>query len=741
MATNRITGLATGIDTEALIEQLMEANRAPLTKLEKNETKVEWQREALLEINSKFLSFRTTALDMKLQGTYKSYLAESGDKNYVSATANSDAQEGTYKVSVSSLATKTTLTGMKMEQSIKAVVMPINYSKLKGTSFDITYNGETKTISFDEDITDAGKLQQYLSQEINNAFGAGQIDVLAQGAELTISSGTALNLPVTITSPTGEGAKDALEYLWDPNNSLQPITSGKSTAFDTSKTLESFLGSSYFADTDEMKLKVNGKEFTFNKTDTLSNVFNKLNKDNDIDITIKYSDIKQSMLISRDTSGAGRGIELSGDNAAADQFWKNLKLDYYNYKESETLDVFHGAFGKYTPGTNAVFNITSPDGEPATGVESASNTFTYNGVSMTFLEADATKSVSITVSKNVDEVYDKIKNFTDSYNDLLVTLNKYYKEETTGYDPLTDDERESLSETQEEKWEKMAKKGILRKDSTLGEAINQMRAAVTSHVSGLSISSLFEIGISTSSYDAVNSENNGKLIINEDKLREAIKNDMDGVASLFTNSPQQINGNKLTNTNLNLDGKSFKVTYGSQTKTITLSGQYDLSDSTARNDFEDYMKDLFAKEFGENRISITVSGEKILFNSTKNVNMMFNISEEGKNDSSKDALSLFGIADGAKYDINERGFATKIYDICTNAMNSIVDKAGASATTVDSSLLGKQLERIKESIDKQKDRLEALEDRYYAQFAAMEKAISDMNSQSSSIMNLLSSGG
>ena len=375
------------------------------------------------------------------------------------------------------------------------------------------------------------------------------------------------------------------------------------------------------------------------------------------------------------------------------------------------------------------------------GVESASNTFTYNGVSMTFLEADATKNIAITVSKNVDEVYDKIKNFTDSYNDLLVTLNKYYKEENTGYDPLTDEEREALSDTQEEKWEKMAKKGILRRDSTLADAINQMRSAVTSYVSGSSISSLFEIGISTSSYDAINSENNGKLVINEDKLREAIKNDLDGVASLFTNAPKQIQGNKLTNTNLNLDGTSFNVTYGNQTKTIVLSGQYDLSDSTARNEFEDYMKDIFAKEFGENRVSVTVSGDRILFNSTKSINMSFNISEAGKNDPSRDALSLFGVADGAKYDINERGFATKIYDICTNSMNSIVDKAGASATTVDSSLLGKQLERIKESIEKQKDRLEALEDRYYSQFAAMEKAISDMNAQSSSIMNLLSTGG
>lgn len=745
MAVNRITGLATGMDTDAIIEQLMEASRAPLTKLEKNETKVEWQREALLEINSKFLAFRTSALDMKLQGTYKSYSAESGDKNYVTATANSDAQEGTYKVSVTSLATKTTLNGITMEQSISGNLNGGYYTSLKGTSFRITYNGDTKTIRFGENETFSSEteLQDALKSKIDNAFGADQIAVNVEYGQIHFLSDTSLNLPVAITSPTEEGATDALQYLG--------ISSGASTAFDTSKTLDEFLGKksagpfgggqSYFSTTDEMKLTINGKEFTFNKNDTLAEVFDTLNKDTDIDVTIKYSDIKQSITITRDTSGAGRGLDISGGDTIIDRFWEKLGVNYYKYEAEGKLDEFTSKHGSYTTGTNAEFSITSPDGETATGVTSATNTFTYNGVSMTFLEADPTKNISITVSKNVDEVYDKIKSFTDSYNDLLVTLNKYYKEESSGYEPLTDAERESLSETQEEKWEKMAKKGILKRDSTLGDAINQMRSAVTSYVSGSTISSLFEIGISTSSYDSVNSENNGKLVIDEAKLKEALKSDLDGVATLFANSPQQIQGNKLTNTNINLDGTSFKVTYGGQIKTISLSGQYDLNDATSRTEFEDYMKDVFAKEFGEGKVTVTVTGGKILFNSNKSVNLQFNTSDDGIADSGKDALALFGVTDGQKYDVSERGFATKIYDICTTTMNSIVDKAGSSSTTVDSSILGKQLERIQESVKKQKDRLQALEDRYYAQFAAMEEAISNMNSQSSSIMNLLSTGG
>lgn len=723
MATNRITGLASGMDYESIIEQLMEANRAPLEKLEKSETKVEWQREALLEINSKFLSFRTTALDMKLQGTYKSYNAESTDKNAISASATSDAQEGTYKVSVSQLATKTTLVGTTNQQIIKG--KKISSLDLAGKSFDMTYNGETKTIAFGEDETFSSnsELQKALNSKIEDAFGANQINVVIDKKKLNISSVTTLKMPVTVTS--GETGADALEALG--------LKDGQSTSFDTSKTLGEFLGEDSFKDSSgneiEMKLNVNGKEFSFSKNDTLSDVFSQLNKDENADITIRYSDIKMSMLVTRDTYGAGRDIKLDG-NDLGNSFWEELGLNY-------TDKDFKNYGGSYTTGDNAIFTITSPDGETAKDVQTASNTFTYNGVSMTFLEADADKTVSITVSKNVDEIYDKIKGFVDSYNDMLVTLNKYYKEETTGYEPLTDDERESLSETQEEKWETMAKKGILRRDSTLRDAISNMRSAVTSYVSGSSISSLFQIGISTSSYDSVNSENNGKLVIDEDKLKEAINNDLDGVASLFASSPKQIQSSKLSDMNLDLDGKSFDVTYGGETKTITLKGTYDLSDSQSRTDFEDYMKDVFEDAFGEGRVSVSVSGNKILFNSLKTVDMTFNVSSEGSTDESKDALALFGIKDGAKYDTNERGFATKIYDICTNSMNSIVDKAGSSSTVVDDSTLGKQLERLKESIEKQKERLEMLEDRYYSQFAAMEEAISNMNSQSSSITSLL----
>lgn len=725
---NRITGLATGMDTESIIEKLMEAERTPLDELEKEQTIIEWQREALLEINSKLLSFRSQASDMKLQGTYKSYTATSSNSSIVSAVANTDAQEGVYKVTVKQLATQTTLKGNQLTQNIRSKELDSYYPEdvdFSGKEFNVTYNGETKTIKFGDDADFSGddgmdRMKEMLQSKLDDAFGAGQIQAVVSEIDVgifdvSLSCANSLNLPITLT--VSDEDNDALAMLG--------IEDGASTAFNTSRTLGGsggLLADSAFTD-GNITISVNGKDFTFSKNDTLSTVFSTLNKDTDADINIRYSNSQESIIVNRDSYGAGRELSLGGNS----KFWSALGI---NINSSAFLSK------NTTVGKNAIFDISAPDGESAEEVQVSSNNFTYGGVSMTFLGAKEGEEVSITVGKNVDEIYNNIKEFVDSYNDLLGTLNKYYKEEKSGYDPLTDAERESLSETQEKQWEEKAKQGILRRDTTLQSAISSMRSAVTSYVNNSSISSLFQIGISTSSYDSVNSENNGKLEIDEDDLRQAIKDDIDGVAALFSNTASQIQGGKIDPTNLSddsLTGKSFSITYGGETHKVTFSKGFDLSTSAGVNEFEDYLKNEFDKKFGEGTISVTYTNGKVLFNSVKGVDMQLN------SDSSNDALSLMGIKDGAKYDSTEKGFAVKLYDICTTTMNSIIDKAGSTSNIVDNSTLGQALKRKKESISKLEERLETLEERYYNQFAAMEEAINKMNSQSESLVNMLSS--
>ena len=83
-----------------------------------------------------------------------------------------------------------------------------------------------------------------------------------------------------------------------------------------------------------------------------------------------------------------------------------------------------------------------------------------------------------------------------------------------------------MSENDIEKWENKAKTGLLRNDSILGKIVYDMRKAMYEAVDTLQLSN---IGITSDMYVA-----KGKLVIDETKLKQAIQNDADGVAALFS---------------------------------------------------------------------------------------------------------------------------------------------------------------------------------------------------------------
>lgn len=87
------------------------------------------------------------------------------------------------------------------------------------------------------------------------------------------------------------------------------------------------------------------------------------------------------------------------------------------------------------------------------------------------------------------------------------------------------------------------------------------------------------------------------------------------------------------------------------------------------------------------------------------------------------------------------GFATRLYDQASAMFSQIVEKAGASTSTKDSFTLGKETVDLDKQIARLQARLTDMEDRYYAQFTRMETYINQMNSQSSSLASMFSTGG
>ncbi|WP_455056859.1 flagellar filament capping protein FliD [Jutongia sp.] len=110
---------------------------------------------------------------------------------------------------------------------------------------------------------------------------------------------------------------------------------------------------------------------------------------------------------------------------------------------------------------------------------SSNTTLDVNGLSLNLVSA-SDKEVKITVSNDTTAVYDAIKDFVEQYNSALSEMNKYYYAESArGYDPLTDDQKEAMSDEEVEKWETKIKDSLLRRDSTLSGILETFRTSLT----------------------------------------------------------------------------------------------------------------------------------------------------------------------------------------------------------------------------------------------------------------------
>jgi flagellar hook-associated protein 2 len=144
------------------------------------------------------------------------------------------------------------------------------------------------------------------------------------------------------------------------------------------------------------------------------------------------------------------------------------------------------------------------------------------------LNETTSEAVTVSVEQDVDGIYENIESFVTDYNALLDTINGLLSEDyDLDYPPLTDAQKDEMTDDEITNWETQAKTGLLEDDPILQTMLDKLRSALMSSVSGASVN-LAGLGISTSAYDE-----KGKLHIDEDTLKQAIQNDPEEVMKLF----------------------------------------------------------------------------------------------------------------------------------------------------------------------------------------------------------------
>lgn len=183
------------------------------------------------------------------------------------------------------------------------------------------------------------------------------------------------------------------------------------------------------------------------------------------------------------------------------------------------------------------------------------NTFDINGLTLTVSATTAPgESVTITTEDDTNGIYDMVKNFFKEYNAVINQMDKLYNAEAAkGYEPLTDEEKEAMSDSQIEEWENKIKDSILRKDSTLSFFASEMKRIMMEGVEMEDGKKMYlsNFGIGTLNYYVAKDNERYAYHIdgdpddentanNPDKLKSMIANDPDTVVSFFTKLSQKM---------------------------------------------------------------------------------------------------------------------------------------------------------------------------------------------------------
>ncbi|MEI4769612.1 flagellar filament capping protein FliD [Psychrobacillus sp. FJAT-51614] len=684
MAGMRIGGLASGMDIDQIVGDLMKAERIPLDKLFQKRTTFEWQRDSYRAINTKLKSFDTYLFDnFSLSSNFNKKTVESSNANLVSATATGSASSNLSIEGVSQLATAARQIGNTISTSTGGTATgATKMSELSGISGNTTIslkaiqsNGTLAKEATNIEIKATDTIDQVISK-INNSnagvsalFENGKLSITAKntgdikgGAEVQVSGGNNVFSALGMTNSTNL-ASGGTNAVFQVNGIATERSSNTFTISGYNVTLKSTFNVKNTLEEQVARLEIA-------KDQAIQDVANAQTAK---DVALNNQSLKQS-----EYDSAFNGLTLDQqtlytdtvkDSSALKNTLANLSeehfLDFKNLTATEDADIDSLTI---TDESKKMLKSLSPEDRVAlqgmsNGDFTALKDVVVKNISLDIANLDVTRTtndltaketlrdqkieeynlaiqqnnntspdasvptINLTASSDINAMVDKVKEFVEKYNELIGGMNTSLKEKKyRDFPPLTDEQRKDMSEKEQELWDEKAKSGLLRSDSIVSVGLSEMRNAIYGRV-GIEdniIDTLAEMGVTTSSAYS----DGGKLVINEDKLRKAL-----------TENPDQV------------------------VKTLTRSG-------------------------------------------------------EKATDTSEDT----------------RGIVQRLRDSMKKFTLNIEKKAGKASSTDQQYAIGKSLIDTNSRISNFQRRLEDIESRYWRQFTAMEQAISKANQQSAFLM-------
>lgn len=510
----RITGMATGLDVDSTVKQMMSAEQIKIDKAEKAKQIVEWKQEAyqdiikdIKELQNSFFDSTNADKNILSSENYAGFNVTGEDSEVANITAGVGAQTGSYTVVVGPLASKASSVGSDISKDTSNGYTAGNWNAKK---IGFSINGDTVqeiTVTAGADI--AATVNNINTQINSNSTLKGKVQAV-------VASGT--NIQFQALSDSSVKIDSATTTVDTQLNDLK----GRVINPSTSTTLAD-LGLAIATDSFDITYNGTTKTISVKNTDKLSDVINNIATTTSGAVTASFSQLTGQFMIQSASTGSSQSISIATGTNGTGKALTGLGLADSNNIVNATI----------TPGTDATVTITPPGGV-ATSVTKSTNNFTIDG--MTY-NLNAAGTSTVTVGADTDKVYNKIKDFIDKYNTIIDKIQtKLTEKKSFDYEPLTEAEKEDMEESQITSWETKAKKGILKNDSNLQTMLNNLRSAFTTAVSGTGFS-MGRYGSSSIGLDT--SQDNTKPghidIVDASKLKAAIAANGEQIYKMFAN--------------------------------------------------------------------------------------------------------------------------------------------------------------------------------------------------------------
>ncbi|WP_437829456.1 flagellar hook-associated protein 2 [Niallia taxi] len=257
----RIGGLASGMDIDSLVEQLMTAERVPLDKLNQKKTYTEWQRDDYREMNTLLLSLDTLLSDgLQKQSTFIKKTINSSNSDALSVKNITSTNDFSGSIEIEKLATAAAIKsdGPTNISDSTATLRDLGIDDTKLTISAIDANGAMS--SKDIEITDTDTLDSVISK-INQqsgvtAFYDANSKQISFTAKNTGDVGGATVPEITLSSSGPNGSGTLLTELNVAANNL--ATDGTATQGTNAK----FTYNGITTERSSNTFRINGVELT-----------------------------------------------------------------------------------------------------------------------------------------------------------------------------------------------------------------------------------------------------------------------------------------------------------------------------------------------------------------------------------------------------------------------------------------------------------------------------------------------